>query len=39
MSGRNIVNATPPMMYGQPQVSFRPADFDAVIWAHGYDII
>ena len=39
MSGRNIVNATPPMMYGQPQVSFRPADFDAVSWAHGYDII
>lgn len=39
MPGRNIINATPPSLYGQPQVSFRPADFDAVIWAHGYDII
>ena len=27
-----------PSMYGQPQVYFRPNDFDAVIWAHGYDI-
>lgn len=38
MEKRNITNANPPSMYGQPQVFFRPKDFDAVIWAHGYDI-
>lgn len=26
-------------MFGQPQVQFRPNDFNAAIWAHGYDII
>ena len=36
---RNIINADVPSMYGQPQVAFRPQDFEAVIWAHGYDII
>ena len=37
--GRNVINAESPSLYGQPQVSFRPNDFDAVIWTHGYDII
>lgn len=38
MTGRPINSSTPPDMYGQPQVYFRPKDFDAVIWSHGYDI-
>jgi len=27
-----------PSMLGQPQVYFRPKDFDAAIWSHAYDI-
>ncbi len=38
-NNRNIQDSAPQSMYGQPQVSFRPNDFSAVIWAHGYDII
>lgn len=36
---RNIIDSLDQSMYGQPQVSFRPNDFDSVIWAHGYDIV
>lgn len=36
---RKIVNAAKPSLYGQPQVSFRPADFNAALYSHGYDII
>lgn len=39
MAGRKIVDVSAPSLYGQPSVSFRPDDFDAVIWQHGYDII
>lgn len=38
MEKRNVAASNPPSMYGQPQVFFRPNDFDAVIWAHGYDV-
>lgn len=37
--GREIKNTLKPNLSGQPQVQFRPNDFDAVIWTHGYDII
>lgn len=37
--GRNVKDVTPPSLYGQPSVQFRPQDFTAVIWSHGYDII
>lgn len=36
---RNITNANQPTLYGQPSVSFRPDDFFAAIWQHGYDVI
>ena len=36
---RKIVNAAKPSLYGQPQVSFRPADFNAALYSHGYDIL
>ena len=39
MNGRPISEAPEQSLYGQPQVSFRPNDFNSVIWAHGYDII
>ena len=38
MENRPINSSNPPDMYGQPQVFFRPKDFDAAIWSHGYDI-
>ena len=37
--GRKIIEAPQQSLYGQPQVSFRPNDFNSVIWSHGYDII
>lgn len=37
--GRNVKDVTPPSLYGQPSVQFRPQDFSAAIWSHGYDII
>lgn len=37
--GREIKNTIPPSLYGQPSVQFRPNDFDAAIYSHGYDII
>lgn len=40
MAGQRPISEAPEQsLYGQPQVSFRPNDFDSVIWAHGYDII
>jgi hypothetical protein len=39
MNERFISNAPDQSLYGQPQVSFRPNDFNSVIWSHGYDII
>lgn len=36
---RNISEANNQSLYGQPSVSFRPQDFNAAIWSHGYDII
>lgn len=39
MNGRPISEAPEQSLYGQLQVSFRPNDFNSVIWAHGYDII
>lgn len=36
---RVIKDAPQQNLYGQPQVQFRPTDFDAAIWSHGYDII
>lgn len=36
---RQILNAQEQSLYGQPQVSFRPNDFNSAIWSHGYDII
>lgn len=38
MGNRPINSSNSPDMYGQPQVYFRPKDFDAAIWSHGYDI-
>lgn len=38
MTNRKINNSVPPDMYGQPSVYFRPKDFEAAIWAHGYDV-
>lgn len=35
---RKTTMATPPSLYGQPQVFFRRDDFNAVIWSHSYDI-
>lgn len=39
MSKRTIIDASQQSLYGQPQVQFRPNDFNAAIWSHGYDII
>lgn len=39
MSNRKIIDAAQQSLYGQPQVQFRPNDFNAAIWSHGYDII
>lgn len=40
MAGQRPISEAPEQsLYGQPQVSFRPNDFNSVIWAHGYDII
>lgn len=36
---RGIRETQEQSLYGQPQVSFRPNDFDSVIWSHGYDVI
>lgn len=36
---RVIKDAPQQNLYGQPSVQFRPNDFDAAIWSHGYDII
>lgn len=36
---RNIRDVDQQSLYGQPMVKFRKNDFDAVIWAHGYDVI
>lgn len=33
---RKIIEAPQQFLYGQPSVSFRPNDFNAVIWSHGY---
>lgn len=37
--GRNVVDAREQSMYGQPVIQFRPNDFNAAIWSHGYDVI
>lgn len=39
MSKRTIIDSSQQSLYGQPQVQFRPNDFNAAIWSHGYDII
>ena len=39
MSKRAIIDSPQQSLYGQPQVQFRPNDFNAAIWSHGYDII
>ena len=31
---RNILDSPQQSLYGQPQVAFRPQDFNAVIWSH-----
>ena len=36
---RNILDSPQQNLYGQPQVAFRPQDFNAAIWSHGYDVI
>ena len=36
---RNIIDAPEASLYGQPQVQFRPNDFDAAIWSYGYDVV
>lgn len=38
-NGRRISESMQQDLYGQPQVSFRPSDFNAAIWSHGYDVI
>lgn len=39
MADRIIQNVPKQDLYGQPQVKFRPDDFSAAIWTHGYDAI
>lgn len=39
LKDRNIIDAPEASLYGQPQVQFRPNDFDAAIWSHGYDVV
>lgn len=39
MSKRTIIDSPQQSLYGQPSVQFRPNDFNAAIWSHGYDII
>lgn len=36
---RKVLSSPEQSLYGQPQVQFRPNDFDSAIWSHGYDII
>ena len=39
MAGQRPISEAPEQsLYGQPQVSFRPNDFNSVIWAHGYNL-
>lgn len=39
LKDRNIIDAPEASLYGQPQVQFRPNDFDAAIWFYGYDVV
>lgn len=39
MSKRVVIDAIEQSSCRQPQVQFRPNDFNAAIWSHGYDVI